>query len=101
LERKKKSGAIDDKAKVDIVAELINYAGNDSDNDDDEEEELDGNAGDIEFIEMKQEVEDLIKKFLINSDSPFLDSVNIIVVMKCIPTQITDYSASLLNLSIL
>jgi len=86
LERKKKSGAIDDKAQVDIVAELINYAGNDSDNDDDEEEELDGNAGDIEFIEMKQELEDLIKKFLINSDSPFLDSVNIVVVMKCIPT---------------
>ena len=87
MERKKKSGAIDDKAKVDIVAELINYAGNDSDNADDEEEEPDGNAGDDEIMKKtKLEVEDLIKKFLINSDSPFLDSVNIIVVMKCIPT---------------
>ena len=38
---------------------------------------------------------------MINTDSPFLDSINIVVVMRCIPTYITDFSASLLNLSIL
>ena len=50
---------------------------------------------------MQIEAEELIKKFLINTESPFLDSINIVIVMKCIPTYITDFSASLLNLSIL
>ena len=43
----------------------------------------------------------LLEKFLINTDSPFLDEINIVIVMKCIPTKIVDYSSSLLNLSIL
>jgi hypothetical protein len=50
---------------------------------------------------MTQEAEDIIKKFLVNTDSPFLDSINIVIAMKCIPTQVTNYNQSLLNLSIL
>ena len=46
-------------------------------------------------------VEKLLEKFLINTDSPFLDEINIVVVMKCIPTKIVDFSSSLINLSIL
>ena len=43
----------------------------------------------------------LLEKFLISTDSPFLDEINIVIVMKCIPTKIVDYSSSLINLSIL
>lgn len=46
-------------------------------------------------------VELLLEKFLINTDSPFLDEINIVIVMKCIPTKIVEYSSSLINLSIL
>lgn len=45
--------------------------------------------------------EQLLEKFLISTDSPFLDEINIVIVMKCIPTKIVDYSSSLINLSIL
>ena len=93
LDRKKMSGNADHDKGNELVGKIIDYAGNQDNQDDAEEDDLDekSNLDDSEKI-MTEEAEELIMKFLVNTDSPFLDSINIIIVMRCIPTQITNYN---------
>lgn len=98
LVNNKKASGQADKDDIMIVEQMINQQEQDGENDDDDddEKELEG-----ELEKQGKMVELLLEKFLINTDSPFLDEINIVIVLKCIPTKIVGFSSSLINLSIL
>ena len=51
-----------------------------------------------EIEELDKIVEKILKKFLIGSESPFLEDINLILLMKALPSKIVDYNLKQMEL---
>ena len=57
-----------------------------SENQEDEEDQVQEDGGADDFVEQ------VLEQFLINSESPFLDDINIILMLRALPSKIVDYN---------
>jgi len=98
-----KSSVVDTKHKSIMMEMIKNHAVlNDVDQDKNNDEETDNFSGIAPARD--KFVEALLNKFLIGSDSPFLDEINLILMMKALPSKIVEYNLeqmSLFNFAIL
>jgi hypothetical protein len=76
-----------------IVKELIKKQADKSlDENEDEEEELQGQVLVSNADKADQYVEMFLKKFLIGSESTFLDNIDLLIMLKAMPTPITKFN---------
>jgi hypothetical protein len=79
------------KKEVKIVEEMIAQQAGDDDNAAPQDQDQDEDAG-AENKEEDETVEKLLKMFLIATESPFLVDINLILMMKALPSKIVRYN---------